>query len=184
MRVYYHSLTVLIIYFLAANAQSAENSPDAFKLEQIMEIQFLKPEMRSEHEFTKVEGGTATIQVWRDLPPEPKSDDIECLGYQWLISGRGSKIGSGASEVFKSFPHLEKLTLRLVDLSFSTQSLDKKGKLGKKTTVEPYLTMSISRTEMQRFSVDIERVKKELRSGTESCLKVGRRLNMEKEIKL
>lgn len=181
----YHRLSRIFIYFFSLTLNvSLALSPEEQKLESLMEIHYLNDKTKSSHDLVKVNGPDAFIQVWRDLPPEPRADEIECLGYQWLISGRGAKIGEGVSEVFKNFPKLQTLELRLVDIDFDTESLDKRGKLKRTEKLKTYLRMKIKRSEVEKYLIETDKVKKELRSGTGACIKIGRKLNIEKEIQL
>jgi len=124
------------------------------------------------------------VQVWRDLPLNPVKEKIECSGYQWLLSGRGEKMGVGALEVFKNFPHLQAINLDLVEVESEVKSVNQKGQLARQDKIKRYLHYRIERGEIQKFSVDQENLKRNLRKDQASCLKIGRRLNMQKEINL
>ncbi len=140
--------------------------------------------MKSPYDHVQIKGSEAFIQVWRDLPLNPVKEKVECSGYQWLLSGRGEKMGAGALEVFKSFPYLQALNLDLVEVENGVKSVNQRGQLARQPTVKRYLHYRIEKNEIQKFSVDQENLKKNLRKDQASCLKIGRRLNMQKEINL
>ena len=88
------------------------------KIEKMMEIHYIQPHMKSPYDSIEIKDSEAFISIWRDLPPEPDPAKIECVGYQWLLTGRGQKLGLGAAEIFKKFPDLKRITLNFVEVSF------------------------------------------------------------------
>jgi len=72
-------------------------------IERIMDIHYIQPKMRSPYDFIQFKDGNAFVSVWKDLPPEPDPLKVECQGYQWLLTGRGKKLGLGAAVIFKKF---------------------------------------------------------------------------------
>jgi len=154
------------------------------RIERIMEIFYLKSEIKSPYDSIELERDTASISAWREIPPNPNPDSIECLGYQWLLSGRGTKIGSGAAKVFDEFPELNSLELRFVDLDFASESKDGHGKLTKQAKPRTYLKLRVHRSEIEKYRIDNDKLKKQLRQDVSSCVQIGRRLKIEKEIQL
>lgn len=149
-----------------------------------LEIIYLKPELRTSFDFVRIENGTALISVWRDLPPNPSAERLECTGYQWLLSGRGEKIGEGAREVFQKFTDLQSLKLELVEVEHKTKSVDGRGRLQKTEEAKPLLKMTIDRSSALGIKGSIEDIKKELRSSLEKCLKIGRDLTRDREVSI
>lgn len=155
------------------------------QLAKVLEAYYLKPEMRSPEDRIQIEGSKATIRLWRDLPPDPQADKIECLGYQWLLAGRGQHIGDGAKEVFKAYPELESLSLEFVELEFRSKSVDGRGKLQKQMLTRRYLSLTAERaTLLSSASSDSQKLKQELQQDTPRCLKLGRSLISKKELSL
>jgi len=154
------------------------------RIERIMEIFYLKSEIKSPYDSIELKSDSATISAWREIPPNPNPDFIECLGYQWLLSGRGTKIGDGAAKVFIEFPELNSLELRLVDLDFVSESKDGHGKLNKQAKPRTYLKLRVQRSEIEKYRIDNDKFKKQLRQDVSSCIQIGRRLKIEKEIQL
>jgi len=109
---------------------------------------------------------------------------VECTGYQWILSGRGAKIGFGAAEVFKQFPALQTITLEFVDLKFKAKGVDGRGKMKQVELPRLYLKMTIDRKEIEKFQVNNEVLKKKLRQDIKTCLSIGHKLNMIREINL
>ncbi|MBN8554118.1 MAG: hypothetical protein J0L93_01630 [Deltaproteobacteria bacterium] len=136
--------------------------------------------MKSPFDKIEIKDNQVFISVWRDLPPEPKAEKIECLGYQWLLSGRGQKVGQGAAAVFKEFPDLEAVHLDFVKVDY--QLISKKGEPGKyerKGIPTAYLSMTAEKSKLPKESFS-----KEALQVQENCLKVGRNYISKKEIKL
>lgn len=154
------------------------------KIEELMQIHYLNNKLKSPFDQISVEGDQVRIQVWRDIPVNADPKRVECLGYQWLLSGRGKKMGSGADAVFKAFPQLQNIQLALVEVTYSTESVNGQGQLKKKAEVKPYLRMSLGRKELQRFSIDQDLLKRKIRESTSECLAIGRKLNISKEVSL
>lgn len=187
-------LFILVCSFISGNfwpiwptnyiQAQAKNPPSKQErqLEELMQILYLRPEFKSSQDRVQIQGNNASIRVWRDLPPNPEESRIECLGYQWLLSGRGAKMGMGAKEVFKKFPNLQTITLELVELEFDHKSVNKRGKLQRVEKPRVYLRMRIKRSELAKFIVENKKLKDLLRRDVRSCLRVGRRLRMFKEI--
>lgn len=149
-----------------------------------MEIHYIRPEMKSPYDSITIKDGKASISVWRDLPPDPSPAKIECLGYQWLLTGRGQKMGLGASEVFKALPELQSISLELVEVDFQSNSRDKKGKIERQSVKRPYLTMSIDRAKIDAHPMNQQQLKADIQKDTARCTEVGRQLISTKEIKL
>lgn len=151
---------------------------------EIMQILYVNEKFKSPVDKVEIRGQEAFIQVWRDLPENPLSDRVECLGYQWLLSGRGDKMGYGAVEVFQEFPQLQSIELQLLEVDRGVKSKDKRGLLEKDWKAKSYLKLKLTRSEIEKFRVDSKNLKKNLRRDQASCLKIGRRLNLMKEINL
>jgi hypothetical protein len=190
---FYHCLTgTLTLFFmismemrLKASEESSDNTLGLeSKIEQILEIHYLSTSFRSPFNKTSIQNGAAKIQIWRDLPPDPQSDSLECLGYQWLFTGRGFKMGEGAKKVFDTISSITSLELRLVDVSFETESIDKRGQLKKVPRIKPYLQMKVQRETAKKISIPNHELRKLLRENLEECLKWGRAHITEKEILL
>lgn len=169
-------------YSLSPIAAQDQAPKSEEKIEKLLEIYYLNPQFRSPYDKTSIEDAAATIQVWRDLPAEPRAEQIECLGYQWLLTGRGAKMGEGASKVFQEIPSVNSIELKLVDVEFETESVDKRGKLKPKAIVKPYLRMKITRESLSKSSSSSPDLKKILRENLDECLKWGRAQISEKEI--
>lgn len=162
---------------LQASNQANENKPSPAEIiEKIMEVHILKPEMKSPFDFVQVKNKEVLISVWRDLPPEPQKEKIECLGYQWLLTGRGQKMGEGASKVFELFPDLKQMTLQLVEADFTLETTDGgRGKMKKKVLSRPYLTMTVVRENLQKLLPNSQKLKNDLKNTT-TCLEIGRKV--------
>lgn len=173
---------LLMSIFLGTMAPILANQGET--LLKSLEIIYLKPELRTSFDFVRIENGIGTISVWRDLPPNPSAERLECTGYQWLISGRGEKIGEGAREVFQRFTELQSLKLELVEVEHKTKSVDGRGKLQKTEEAKPLLKMTIDRSTALGIKGSIDDVKKELRSNLEQCLKIGRELTRDREVNI
>ncbi len=173
---------LLMSIFLGTVAPILANQEET--LLKSLEIIYLKPELRTSFDFVRIENGTATISVWRDLPPNPSAERLECTGYQWLLSGRGEKIGEGAREVFQKFTDLQSLKLELVEVEHKTKSVDGRGKLQKTEEAKPLLKMTIDRASALGIKGSIEDVKRELRASLEKCLKIGRDLTRDREVSI
>jgi hypothetical protein len=187
IRVFYHCLTWTLMLFFSFYRLSPASAQDQTpklenKVESLLEIFYLNSAFRSPYDKTSVENAAAVIQVWRDLPAEPRAEQIECLGYQWLLTGRGAKMGEGASKVFQEIPSLNSIELKLVDVEFETESIDKRGKLKPKAIVKPYLRMRVTRESLAKSASSSTDLKKLLRENNEECLKWGRAQIAEKEI--
>ncbi len=154
------------------------------RLIEMMQILYVNEKYQSPFDRVEIRGADAFIQVWRDLPQNPVKEKVECLGYQWLLSGRGEKMGFGALDVFKEFPQLQSIQLELVEAEDTVKSVNKKGKLAKDWKLTPYLKYRLDREEILKFSADRENLKRNLRRDQASCLKIGRRVKMLKEINL
>jgi len=173
------------IHICATNLLADESSKsEESKLVEMLQIFYVNDKMKSPYDQIEIKGSEAFVQVWRDLPLNPVKEKVECLGYQWLLSGRGEKMGVGALEVFKSFPNLKALNLDLVEVENGVKSVNQRGQLAQQATIKRYLHYRIERDEIQKFSVDQDNLKKNLRKDQASCLKIGRRLNMQKELNL
>lgn len=169
----------------ATNLLAGESSKsEEAKLTELLQILYVNDKMKSPYDQVSIKDSEAFIQVWRDLPLNPVKEKVECSGYQWLLSGRGEKMGVGALEVFKNFPNLQALNLDLVEVESSVKSVNQRGQLAHQGIVKRYLHFRIERNEIQKFSVDQENLKRNLRKDQASCLKIGRRLNMQREINL
>lgn len=149
-----------------------------------MQIFYLNEEYKTPHDRIEVQGSEAQIQVWRELPPQASQDRVECAGYQWLLGGRGKRMGHGVDRVFREFPQLQTLELRFVDLEFGTESVDGRGQLRKTVLPRTYLRYRINRQQARPLDGQSQRLKKELDLSLSRCLNVGRRIEMEREIKL
>ena len=149
-----------------------------------LEIIYLKPQMRTNFDFVRFENGSALISVWRDLPPNPQVDRLECTAYQWLLSGRGEKMGDGAREAFQKFPELQSIQLELVEVDYKTKSMDGRGKLQKVEESRPLIRMTIDRQTALNIQEPIQDLKQELRTSVEKCLSRGRSLVRNKEVTL
>jgi len=155
------------------------------QIEFILQIHLLQPAMKSPFDSIEISENSASVRVWRDLPPQPDPDRVECLGYRWLLTGRGERLGKGAREVFEQFPSLENLNLELVEVDFLNQSIDKHGKLKRVEKSRPYLQLTIDRPSALSISRKAAELwKRKLGSDITSCLKVGRRLIKLKELKI
>jgi len=147
-----------------------------------LEIIYLKPDLRTSFDFAKVEDGIARISVWRDLPPNPQPDRVECTAYQWLLSGRGEKLGEGAKEVFQKFQDLKAIQLNLVEVEHKTQSTDGRGKLQKVEEARSLVKITIDRESALSLKPTSQELKKELRSSLQKCLELGRSVTKDKEV--
>jgi hypothetical protein len=169
----------LVVPSLSAQEQVKDPT---LKMLELMQILYVNDQYRSPFDKVEIRGNQAFIQVWRDLPTNPVREKIECLGYQWLLSGRGEKMGRGALEVFEEFQSLQSIQLELVEVEREVKSVDKRGKLAKDHKVKPYLRYKLERSEILKFKADNENLKRNLRKDQASCLKIGRRVTMQKEI--
>jgi len=149
-----------------------------------MEIFYLKPEKLSPHDRIWVSGQEAFVDIWRDLPPNPEEAKVECLGYQWILAGRGKNIGQGAKSLFQSIPDLAQITLTLVEVDVGVKSRTGKGKLEKTSTPRPYFRVTAERSKVMASSYSQDQLKEQLHGSVEGCLKIGRELVSRKEIRL
>jgi hypothetical protein len=154
------------------------------RLLEIMQILYVNSKYQSPFDRVEIRGSEAFIQVWRDLPPNPVKEKLECQGYQWLLSGRGEKMGYGAIEVFEQFKNLQSIQLELVEVDRDVKSVDKRGKLEKDWKPKVYLRFKLMRDDILKFKADQENLKRNLRKDQASCLKIGRRVNLQKDIQL
>lgn len=165
---------LLLVSFEASDQAKIIN-----QIEKIMEIHYLQESKKSPFDVIQITGPSAFISVWRGLPPDPNPAKIECLGYQWLLTGRGKKIGAGAGEVFRQFSELKEITLELVEVDFKTEPVDGKGQYKKTATKRPYLTMTATRDLLKDAAVSRQSL-----NDLNQCLETGRRLIAKREIKL
>lgn len=176
---------VFISLALRTQAQPNQSLSDKEKkIEEIMQIHYLKPQMKSSQDIISIQGPIALIRVWRDLPPNPDPTKIECLGYQWLLTGRGERMGEGVFEVFKELPELEAIQLELVDIDFELESVDKKGKLKRLEKVKPYLKMRVEKKQAERFRSNTKKLRQIMMDSERRCIDYGRQLRIAKEINL
>lgn len=173
---------LLMSFFLGTLAPILASKEES--LLKTLEIIYLKPDFRTSYDFVRIENGIATISVWRDLPPNPSAERLECTGYQWLLSGRGEKIGEGAREVFQKFDDLQALKLELVEVEHKTKSVDGRGKLQKVEEAKTLVKITLDRSSALGIKGSIDEVKRNLRSSLEQCLKVGRELTKDREVSL
>jgi len=159
-------------------------SNNSEKLIKVLEVIYLKPERRSPHDKVVIQGDRASIQVWKELPPNPVADRVECSGYQWLLTGRGQKLGFGAKRAFKDFPSLNQIQIEFVENETRVESVDKKGKLKKVMVPKPYLKISIDRSRAARIPDDTQKVREQIRNDTASCVNWGRSIVASREINL
>lgn len=151
------------------------------QIEKLMEINYLKESKKSPFDTIQLQGPNVHITVWKGLPPDPNPAKIECLGYQWLLTGRGQRLGVGAQEVFRTFSSINEITLELVDVAFELQSSDGHGhgqfkKVPKKKT---YLLMTAQREQLKDAKYSRENFKNQ-----KECLEIGRRSISKREVKL
>lgn len=165
-------------------AYGQASSPEEKKIEEMMMIHYLNPQMKSDYDRVAVSGDKAKISLWRDLPPNPDPERIQCLGYEWLLTGRGEKMGRGAYEVFKSFPELNEISLQFVDLKFKVESKDHKGKFTRKEEARVYLKVSVLRSEIEKYKIDNQELRSRLQSNLKTCLGIGQRLKISTELHL
>lgn len=157
---------------------------DLKALEKTLQLFYLNSTTRSPYDKIEIQGDLAILQVWRDLPPRPQKDRLECLGYRWLLTGRGERMGEGAKTVFEKFPELNGLRLEFFELKFAVKSKDGKGALERDVTKNPYLKMEITRERLDRFRIDNDVLKEKLHEDTATCVRLGRRVNPKMEIQL
>lgn len=149
-----------------------------------MEIHYLRDELKSPSDQVKVTGDEVLLKVWRDLPPDPNKDRIECTGYQWLLTGRGQRLGEGARAVFDRYPEIQKIRLELLEYEFKSKGIDGRGKLKREEIVKPYLRMMLERKDLGNLESPSRSLKKAMFSNLQSCLEVGRQFVKSKEILL
>lgn len=149
-----------------------------------MELIYLKPEMKSPYDKVQLNAGTLSVSIWRDLPPDPQAEKIECTGYQWLLTGRGEHMGEGAKTVFQKFPDLRAIQLEFVELTTKSKPLDGKGKLQKEMIPKTYMKMVADREPLLASKTGEADLKKLLRKDTTTCVKVGRELISKREVTL
>ncbi len=166
------------------NVAFAQVPSQESRIEELLEIHYLRPEMKSPYDSIKIDGAVANISVWRDLPPEPSAQKIECMGYQWLLTGRGQKLGQGAVEVFKEFPNLQRIHLELVEVDFELKGTDGHGQYERISKKRPYLKMTAERSQIQNQKLPAPEMKAALMKDLDSCLKIGRVWISTKEIQL
>ena len=149
-----------------------------------MEIHYIQPHMKSPYDSIEIKGSEAFISIWRDLPPEPDPAKIECVGYQWLLTGRGQKLGLGAAEIFKKFPDLKRITLNFVEVSFKTDGVDDRGKLKKSSKIHPYFSVSSERSKILSYKPHQNILKKNLAKNNNACVHIGRQMVNDRKLKL
>lgn len=171
------------VLFIAFGLLAAENSQSE-QLIKTLEIIYLKPERRSPHDRVLIENGQAQIRVWRELPQNPIPEKVECGGYQWLLTGRGEKLGAGAKEVFRKFPNLSNLQLELVENETKSETVDKKGKLKKVMLAKPYLRLDIDRASAAKIPENTKEIRKQIGANTASCVAWGRQIVSKREVNL
>lgn len=154
------------------------------KIEEILQIHYLNESYKSPYDRVEIQGDQVKVSVWRDLPTQPSPENVECVGYRWLLSGRGDRMGFGASRVFEEFPEIASIELSLYELNFDVKSKDGRGQLEREIEAKRFLRYKILRSDAQILKNKDERLKEELRDSTERCLTIGRRLKMEREISL
>jgi len=174
---------------MPVKAQSGFTAPlsDADKSERIakeMELYYLKPEMRNPYDRVQLQNGIATFTVWRDLPADPQADRTECAGYEWLLTGRGMKLGKGARSVFEKFPDVNAIQLQFIELEFKTKSVDGKGKLQKESTAKVYLRMTVERGKALGLKMTESQLQELLTKDAATCLKTGREIVSNREVYL
>lgn len=149
-----------------------------------MRVFYLQPKYRTPHEFLKVREGFVHIRLWQELPPNPNAEKIKCMGYQWLLTGRGQKIGRGIYEVWRQFPDLNRIRLEFVELKFESVSTDGKGKLDKKASVDSYLIVEAQRDPFLREEINSDSLQQEMRTSTKTCVEIGRRFQIGTKLSL
>ncbi len=159
-------------------AQTASDKES--RIEKITQIFYLKPEMRSPYDKIQIEGSQLNLQVWKDLPSDPQADKVECSGYQWLLTGRGQKMGQGAQQVFANFAEIQSIQLEFVELAFQSKRVDGKGRLQKEIKPKIYLKLWMDRS----TSAAQGAVTKESLRDSAQCLKVGRSIVSKREVTL
>jgi hypothetical protein len=182
-----HSFLVLLSLGGQASSQTTEPqavNPQIDRIERMMQFFYVNPKYRTSVDTAELSNKTLKISQWRGLPPDPSPQKIECLGYQWLLSGRGKKMGEGASQVFKENPEIEKIVLELVELEGSLVSTDHRGKYEKAVKKRPYLRMTAERAAFENFPMKARALKTALQKSTSECLRIGRLYITEKEIQL
>lgn len=161
--------------------KQALNTTEA-NIERILQIHYLKPHMKSPYDTIKVEGSTAKISVWRDLPTEPNLEKLECQAYQWILTGRGAKLGEGAAIVFQNLPGLSQIELELVELEFKIEKLDRRGKLKKVAVRKPIIKTIAERSKVSRSkTAHAPNLRNVMMKNSDSCLKIGRSLLARKD---
>jgi len=159
----------------------AQSLPE--KTESITNIFYVRPEMRTKHDQIEISGSTLKMAVWYDLPPNPNTDQIECLAYRWLLGGRGQRLGHGAAEIFKRHKEIEQIQLEMFELDFKTESVDGRGKLRKVDIKRPYARVAAHRSYFQDSSKSQQEWKSSLWGGLADCLQTGRSYRVRKDIR-
>jgi hypothetical protein len=176
--------TSIVLVSFGLQAQVSPSSPSEQgqminEIEKIMEIHYLQQSKKSPFDVIQVQGPSVFISVWRGLPPDPNAEKIECLGYQWLLTGRGQKLGAGAGEVFRVFPALKEITLELDEVQNELISDGGHGLYKKQPKKKAYLTMTVQRDQLQGAKIFRENLKNQ-----KQCLETGRSLVSKREVKL
>jgi len=174
-----------ITFFLGGELVAAQvQTPEETQIEEMMMIHYLNPGMKSDYDWVKVTGKGVDISVWRDLPPNPDSESLQCLAYEWLLTGRGQKMGLGAYEIFRNFPLLEEISLQFVDLKFEVESKDGKGRFTRAVKPKVYLKAKILKSEIQKYKIENSELRTRMQSNLKTCLGIGRSLNIATEVNL
>jgi hypothetical protein len=177
-----NSTTWLVLTLFLAAFEVIAQSPE--QIEKITEIFFVKKEFLSPYDRVLIKDGTVFLQVWRDQPADPDPARVECLGYQWLLTGRGQNIGEGAPRVFREFPEIHSVQLDLIELEFSEKSVDGRGKLAKEAKPKTYLRLAADRAALSSMNTPARELKKQLQSDTKKCVDWGRQFIRRREITL
>lgn len=175
---------ILLLVFLGLLPSFAVFAADASKLARLFEIFYVKEELKSPYDKIEVQGDQALLSVWRDLPKNPSPEAVECAGYQWLLGGRGQRMGQGAKAAFAEFPDLKGIALELVELKFETKATDGKGKLQRETKPKVYLRMQANREALEASKLSTQDLKAALWKDLGTCLKLGRAFVTKKDINL
>jgi hypothetical protein len=183
MKKAYLILLVFGVNFLGFSAflSEAEGSPS--QVESITNVFYVRPELRNPHDQISRVGGKLLLSVAYDLPPNPNAELIECLGYRWLLGGRGQRLGAGAPEIYKRFRDIEEIELELYQLESKTKSQDGRGKLEKLLEKKVYSRFSVSPEPLREKNWSAEEWKAALWESPNRCLELGRELQVRKEIK-
>ncbi len=172
----------LVIVLISTQASSQTSTSKEDTIAKIMEFFYIQHKVRSPYDRITISGSTANLKIWKELPPEPDPAKVECSGYQWLLGGRGKKMGLGASEVFRQVPDIQKINLEFVDVEFDEKGKGKTGRLEMTHKEKSYLLMSVSKNQVA--NAHSKNLKNALNKSLADCLKIGRSIVREKEIKL